>query len=190
MLHLHVTRNKIFRRHEGDREQVVQCARNTVTKVPDWVKDDPGYKMGLKDKSIVDLTPPAGAKPFASVDYEKAALFLQARGYAIDTAEGAKVFIEKLDEQQRAGFFAELLSFDPSNQSSDDKADGDGGEESADAGNDGDEPAQDENAESPADAGEEAGNEQPASGKASTKQKARPNVPKGLQGGSTVIKTR
>jgi len=57
-LQLHCKRSKIFHHSDGEREISVSAARGEVTPVPDWVKDTLGYRMGLKDKSIVDLTPP------------------------------------------------------------------------------------------------------------------------------------
>lgn len=57
-LQLHCKRSKLFMRHNGKTQEKVTCARGEVTKVPDWVKDQPGYAAGIKDKSIVDLTPP------------------------------------------------------------------------------------------------------------------------------------
>ncbi len=57
-LHMHCKRSKIFMNHDGSSAQNVKCSRNETTVAPDWVKDDPGYKNGIKDCSIIDLTPP------------------------------------------------------------------------------------------------------------------------------------
>ena len=48
----------MFIRHDGERAEEVRCARGETTVVPDWVLSDLGYKNGLKDGSILDLTPP------------------------------------------------------------------------------------------------------------------------------------
>lgn len=62
-LQLHCKRAKIFMNHgskTGKRTVRVVCPRGEVTTVPDWVKDDPGYAAGIKDGSIVNLTPGGG----------------------------------------------------------------------------------------------------------------------------------
>jgi len=56
-LQLHCTRSKIFIQ-SGSRP--VKCGRNETTNVPNWVRDTIGYKMGVADKSIIDLTPGSG----------------------------------------------------------------------------------------------------------------------------------
>lgn len=61
----------MFMHHDGERTQTVRCERGKTTPVPDWVKDDIGYKNGLKDKSILDLTPPK-ATAVAAVEEEPA----------------------------------------------------------------------------------------------------------------------
>jgi hypothetical protein len=65
-LQLHCKRSKIFIKPDGDSHKSVKCARGETTPVPDWVKNDPGYANGIKDGSIIDLTPPAPAKPTPS----------------------------------------------------------------------------------------------------------------------------
>lgn len=56
-LQLHCTRSKIFIQ-SGERS--VKCGRGETTNVPNWVRDTVGYKAGVKDKSIIDLTPGSG----------------------------------------------------------------------------------------------------------------------------------
>ncbi len=59
-LQLYCKRAKIFRRQTGDAsrgEEVVQIPPLTNVTVPGWVKSTLGYELGVKDKSIVDLTP-------------------------------------------------------------------------------------------------------------------------------------
>jgi len=46
-----------MRTHNARHEQVAAPA-HAVTMVPDWVKDTMGFEYGVKDGSIVDLTPP------------------------------------------------------------------------------------------------------------------------------------
>lgn len=52
-------------------------------------------------------------KPGADVDYGKAALFLQSRGYKVDTPESAQKFVDGLGKKDRASFLAELTVFEP-----------------------------------------------------------------------------
>jgi uncharacterized membrane protein YqiK len=62
-LQLQVTRPKIFiNAATTEGEQVVRLSPGRHVKVPDWVRDTLGYKMGLRDKSIADLTPPPPIK--------------------------------------------------------------------------------------------------------------------------------
>lgn len=56
-IQLHCTRSKIFVQ-AGSRP--IKCGRNETTSVPDWVQDTLGYKHGIADKSIIDLTPGSG----------------------------------------------------------------------------------------------------------------------------------
>jgi len=59
MLTLWCKKAKIFIEHDGDRERkFVAEAANHPVQAPEWVKKNLGYKMGVKDGSIVDLTPP------------------------------------------------------------------------------------------------------------------------------------
>jgi len=58
MLHLHCKKSFIFNRENSDRTETVQAPRGDVNIVPDWVRETLGYRMGVKDGSIVDLTPP------------------------------------------------------------------------------------------------------------------------------------
>ncbi len=71
-LQLHCKRSKMFIRHAGDsnkKTEKVLCPRGATTNVPDWVKDTEGYRLGLVDQSIIDLTPP---KPVAVAAAEPA----------------------------------------------------------------------------------------------------------------------
>jgi hypothetical protein len=61
-LHLHCKRSKMFIKADGASHKQVLCPRGETTVVPDWVKDDIGYKQGVKDGSIIDLTPPKAPK--------------------------------------------------------------------------------------------------------------------------------
>jgi hypothetical protein len=63
-IQLQVTRPKIFINSSTvDGEKKIRLNPGRHTKVPDWVRDSLGFEMGLKDKSIVDLTPPPLPKP-------------------------------------------------------------------------------------------------------------------------------
>ena len=66
MLQLYVTRSKIFiALDESGTERRFTLGRSTTPQAaPDWVRDTATFKYGVKDKSIVDLTPP---KPVAAV---------------------------------------------------------------------------------------------------------------------------
>ena len=57
-LKVHFTRAKVFQHHNGIAEQRFQVAPGVNTQVPLWVKNTLGWTMGVKDGSIVDLTPP------------------------------------------------------------------------------------------------------------------------------------
>jgi hypothetical protein len=66
MLQLHFTRAKLFIRQTEEGEKRFMGAPGTVVNAPNWVKDTEGYKYGIKDKSIRDLTPPkVGESPVA-----------------------------------------------------------------------------------------------------------------------------
>ncbi len=73
-LQLYFKRAKLFLRDtEGKSERFVAGVGGPV-KTPDWVKDTLGYMHGVKDGSIVDLTPPtlpvAKAELIAEVEPE------------------------------------------------------------------------------------------------------------------------
>lgn len=76
-LKLHCKRSKLFMRStsEGRHERVTAVA-GAVTSVPDWVATTDGYKYGVKDGSIVDLTPPkqvvAASEPVAATKVTEA----------------------------------------------------------------------------------------------------------------------
>jgi hypothetical protein len=57
-LKVHFTRAKVFQHHNGIAEQRFQVAPGVNMQVPLWVKNTLGWEMGVKDGSIVDLTPP------------------------------------------------------------------------------------------------------------------------------------
>lgn len=61
-LRLHCKRAKLFISQDGDRTRKVMCPPGRVTAVPDWVKDQLGYKQGIKDGSIIDITAPKAPK--------------------------------------------------------------------------------------------------------------------------------
>ena len=66
LLKVHFTKAKIFFHHDGKGEQRYQVTPGVHTNVPAWVKTTLGWEMGVKDGSIVDLTPPeplAAAEP-------------------------------------------------------------------------------------------------------------------------------
>jgi hypothetical protein len=62
---MYFKRAKIFMRNHDDGEQryvsSVNANGTTTKNVPDWVLETPTYKMGVKDKSIINLTPPKAA---------------------------------------------------------------------------------------------------------------------------------
>jgi len=57
-LKVHFTRAKVFQHHNGVAEQRFQVTPGVNTQVPLWVRETLGWTMGVKDGSIVDLTPP------------------------------------------------------------------------------------------------------------------------------------
>ena len=71
MLQLISKRNKLFFRDNEDTHFLLDN-RPGVQSAPDWIKGTLGYSMGLKDRSIVDLTPPP-AVPEAEPIVEKGA---------------------------------------------------------------------------------------------------------------------
>jgi hypothetical protein len=58
MLQLISKKNKLFFRDNEGKESFLLDNRPGVQDAPDWIKDTLGFEMGLKDKSIVDPTPP------------------------------------------------------------------------------------------------------------------------------------
>lgn len=63
-LQLFFKRSKIFLANHGDRELRFQApAGNVPVPAPNWVRKTIGYKLGVADGSIVDLTPPTAAIP-------------------------------------------------------------------------------------------------------------------------------
>jgi hypothetical protein len=62
-LRLHVKRTKMFMLHGASTRQFQIQAGQTVM-APEWVKQTRTYGDGLKDESIVDLTPP---RPVAAI---------------------------------------------------------------------------------------------------------------------------
>jgi hypothetical protein len=201
-LHLHCKRNKIFRKHDGDRELVVRCTRDQVTKVPDWVKQDPGYAMGLKDKSIVDLTPPKGGAvkeigQFApdKETAKRAVQFLASRGYTFPNTDAAVDFVNRMDNDHREGFLAELKAFTAEPKETKPKFD-DNGKDPADSLDDADQTGDDQtNVE-----GKQLESDAPVDGEAaevaesmkspSSRRGAKSAVPKGLQGGTSTVKVK
>jgi len=69
MLQLYVTRSKIFLGlDKTGTERRFILGRGTLPQAaPDWVRDTPTFKLSIKDKSIVDLTPPT---PVAAMEPE------------------------------------------------------------------------------------------------------------------------
>ena len=58
MLNLYVSRAKIFMHNEGVKE--LRCTlslQKGPQPAPDWVREAPGFKEGIADGSIIDLTP-------------------------------------------------------------------------------------------------------------------------------------
>src|ERR1700733_8566423 len=56
-LYIFTTRNKIFMLTEGSVHHRLALAKGGPHKVPNWIKRTKDYEFGLKDKSIVDVTP-------------------------------------------------------------------------------------------------------------------------------------
>ena len=86
MLNLYFKRAKIFL-HTTEAGQALRynaiVSASGPVPVPDWVKQTLTYQCGLKDSSIIDLTPPA-AKPRS-----KEAIEAEARAYVVGSAGGA-----------------------------------------------------------------------------------------------------
>jgi hypothetical protein len=62
MVQLYFTRAKIFLipgdDENGERRFTAQPSAGKPVPAPDWVRETATYKFGIKDRSIVDLTPP------------------------------------------------------------------------------------------------------------------------------------
>ena len=58
MLSLYFKRAKLFLGMKDGAEVRFQAGIGGPWRVPYWVKSDPGYELGVKDGSIVDITPP------------------------------------------------------------------------------------------------------------------------------------
>ena len=86
MLNLYFKRAKIFL-HTTDAGQALRynaiVSSNGPVPVPDWVKSTLTYQCGLKDSSVIDLTPPT-AKPRS-----KDAIEAEAQNYVVGSAGGA-----------------------------------------------------------------------------------------------------
>jgi hypothetical protein len=105
-IQLQVTRPKIFINSSTvDGEKKIRLNPGRHTKVPDWVRDSLGFEMGLKDKSIVDLTPPPLPKPsHLSVAELRAALAeaeaREAEGAGEETITKSEATIVVADDDQ------------------------------------------------------------------------------------------
>jgi hypothetical protein len=86
MLQLYFKRAKIFL-YTTDAGQALRynaiISTNGPVPVPDWVKQTLTYKCGLKDSSVIDLTPPT-AKPRKQEEIDA-----EAQAYVVGSAGGA-----------------------------------------------------------------------------------------------------
>lgn len=67
MLQLYLTRSKIFITEVDGAERrftATRCANGKPIAAPDWVRNTPTYKYGVRDESIMDLTP---VRPVTSI---------------------------------------------------------------------------------------------------------------------------
>ena len=58
MLQLYFKRAKLFLTEQNGKEERFTAPVGGPVSAPDWVKGTDGYKYGVKDGSIVDITPP------------------------------------------------------------------------------------------------------------------------------------
>ena len=72
MVQLYFTRAKIFLipgdDENGERRFTAQPSAGKPVPAPDWVRETATYKFGIKDKSIVDLTPPKRSRKAEPVE--------------------------------------------------------------------------------------------------------------------------
>jgi len=75
MVQLYFTRAKIFLipgdDENGERRFTAQASAGHPLPAPNWVRETATYKFGIKDKSIVDLTPPKRSRKAEPVDEEE-----------------------------------------------------------------------------------------------------------------------
>ena len=86
MLNLYFKRAKIFLHTTEDGQALRYNAiisTNGPVAVPDWVKETLTYRCGLKDQSVIDLTPPT-AKP-----RKQSEINAEAQAYVVGSAGGA-----------------------------------------------------------------------------------------------------
>lgn len=102
-IQLQVTRPKIFINSSTvDGEKKIRLNPGRHTKVPDWVRDSLGFEMGLKDKSIVDLTPPPLPKPSHLSVAELRAALAEAEAREAESAGEETPKLEKRDASDEA----------------------------------------------------------------------------------------
>ena len=86
MLNLYFKRAKIFL-HTTDAGQALRynaiISTNGPVAVPDWVRQTLTYKCGIKDQSVIDLTPPT-IKPRKQEEIDA-----EAQAYIVGSAGGA-----------------------------------------------------------------------------------------------------
>ena len=74
MVQLYFTRAKIFLipgdDENGERRFTAQPSAGKPVPAPDWVRETATYKFGIKDKSVVDLTPPKRSRKAEPVEEE------------------------------------------------------------------------------------------------------------------------
>jgi hypothetical protein len=97
MAQLYLTRAKTFIGNHNGAERVLSVppSGGRPVMVPDWVRTTQTFKHGIKDKSIVDLTPPAQPKP---KEVKPAAEVPDGDGPPVETVEADNGVVDDADE--------------------------------------------------------------------------------------------
>jgi hypothetical protein len=103
-LQLYFKRSKVFYATVNGVEQRFQGnASNSPVLVPDWVVETLTYKHGVKDKSIIDLTPPKRAAVAVKADVVDGAPYAEPAAVGVDAVaalEEPASEVEAADEEE------------------------------------------------------------------------------------------